>query len=229
MKKLTRKNSLAIALLAMTMAGSAHAGSVGGTGGSTEVTQIMNNVELLNQTAQQVQMVEIQLRQALTLPNTPWSQTVQALQNLRSAVQKGQAIGYQLAGLEQQFKNTYRGYGQSSGNLLSDFIRWNNTTRDSIQGALTVAGMTVDQINSESGMIDNLRAMGQSAQGQMQAAQVGNSIAVEMVQQMRQLRQLQAAQMQAHNAYLAGDNEQKAASRAANDSIFNVRKTKITQ
>ncbi|WP_226034393.1 P-type conjugative transfer protein TrbJ [Aquitalea palustris] len=236
MKKLIRKNSLAIVLMAAAIAGPAQAGTVAGFGGSTEVTQILNNVELITQTAQQVsqteqqvKMVQIQLQQALTNPNTPWSQTVQSLQNLRNAVQKGQAIGYQLSGLEQQFKNTYRGYGQSSGNLLNDFIRWNNTTRDSIQGALTAAGMTVDQINSESGMIDNLRAMGQSAQGQMQAAQVGNAISIEMVQQMRQLRQLQAAQMQAHNAYLAGDNEQKAATRAANDSIFNVRKTKITQ
>ncbi|MFC3249639.1 P-type conjugative transfer protein TrbJ [Chromobacterium piscinae] len=204
---------------------SALAGSVGGTGGSTEVTQILNNVELITQTSQQVKMVQVQLQQALTNPNTPWSQTMQSLQKLRDVVQKGQAIGYQLSGMEQQFKNTYKGYARSN-DMLGDFIRWNNTTRDSILGALGAAGLTVDQVASEGAMIDQLRTMGQSAQGQMQATQVGNAIGVEMVQQMRQLRQLQAAQMQAHNAYLAGETDQKAATRSANDTIFNLRKTK---
>jgi P-type conjugative transfer protein TrbJ len=82
-------------------------------------------------------------------------------------------------------------------------------------GALSAAGMTVDQISSEDGMIDQLRSMGQSAQGQMQAAQVGNAIAVEMVQQIRQLRQLNAAQIQQHGAFMAGQNEQQSADKAA--------------
>lgn len=210
--KTVTKTLLALAIFA---AVPAFAGSVAGTGGATEVTQILNNIEMINQTAQQVKMVEIQLQQALTNPNTPWSQTVQALTTLRDAVQQGQAIGYSLASVENSFKNTYRGYGQTSGNLLNDFIRWNTTTRDSISGALRAAGATVDQVKSESDMIDRLRMMGQSAQGQMQAAQVGNAISIEMIQQLRQLRQLNAAQMQAHSNYLATQNEQQGADKAA--------------
>jgi P-type conjugative transfer protein TrbJ len=207
-----------LAILSMLMV-PVFAGSVAGTGGATEITQILNNTELLSQTVQQVKMVEIQLQQALTNPNTPWSQTMQSLQNLRSAVQQGQAIGYSLASVEQNFKNTYQGYTRSK-DMIGDFIRWNNATRDSISGALRAAGTTADQIATEDGMIDRLRMMGQSAQGQMQAAQVGNAISVEMVQQLRQLRQLQAAQMQAHNTFLAGQNQEAATNKAAEQAFL---------
>jgi P-type conjugative transfer protein TrbJ len=197
----------------------AFAGTVAGFGGSTEVTQILNNIELITQTAQQVKMVEVQLQQAMTNPNTPWSQTMQALTTLRSAVQQGQAIGYSLASVEKNFANTYQGYTRSK-DMIGDFIRWNNVTRDSINGALRAAGTTADQIATEDGMIDRLRMMGQSAQGQMQAAQVGNAIAIEMVQQMRQLRQLQAAQMQAHNSFMAGQAQESATNKAAEQAFL---------
>lgn len=189
------------------------AGSVAGTGGSTEVTQILNNTELITQTAQQVKMVQIQLQNALTDPNTPWGQTMDALQQLQSAYNTTQSIGYSMASAQNQFNNLYQGYGQG-GNLLNKITSWSNQTRNSMQGLLSSAGWTMDQVKSEGSLIDSLRMRGQSAQGQMQAIQAGNAISVQMVQQLQELRQLQATQAQAQASYLAGVNEKAAADQA---------------
>ncbi|WP_207002669.1 P-type conjugative transfer protein TrbJ [Trinickia mobilis] len=207
------KIKIALSVAIFVSAGSAplaEAGTVAGTGGSTEVTQIMNNLELVTQTAQKAQSYALQLQQAVTNPNTPWSQTMDALNNVRQAYNTAQSVGYSMQSVESNFSNLYKGYGQS-GNMLNSIINWGNQTRSAVQGALSSAGWTMDQVATEDALIDKLRLQGQTAVGQMQAAQVGNAISVELVQQLRQLRQLQAAQAQAQASYLAGINEKAAA------------------
>ena len=196
------------------------AGSVAGTGGATEVTQLLNMGQLIQSTLQQAQQLALQTQAALTNPNTPWSQTLQALQQLRQVYNTGQQIGYSLQSVEQNFKNLYPGYGNSSGNTLNNLINWGNQTRSAVQGALQTAGWTMDQVQSGGQLIDTLRQQSQSAQGQMQATQGGNAIAVEMVQQLRSLSQLQAAQAQAQGSYLAGINEKATQEQAVTTNFF---------
>lgn len=206
------KKLLSIVLL--TAAAPSWGGSVAGTGGSTEVTQILNNTELLAQTAQQAKMVQIQLQAALQDPNTPWAQTMSSLRQLQSVYNTSQSIGYSLASVQSQFNNMYKGYGQG-GNMLDKILSWGDQTRGSLQNLLSTSGWTMDQVKSEASLIESLRERGQTAQGQMQATQVGNAISVQMVQQIQQLRQLQAAQAQAMGTYFAQQN-QKAGDDEAN-------------
>lgn len=178
----------------------------GATGGSTEVTQMMNNTELLAQTAQQARLVQIQLQNALNDPNTPWGQTMTALQDLQKVYNTAQSIGYSLSSVQSQFNNLYQGYGHG-GHMLDRLTAWGNQTKNSVNGMLSTAGWTMDQIATEATLIENLRVRGQTAVGQMQAIQVGNAVSVQMVQQLQQLRQLQAAQAQAMGSYLAAENQ----------------------
>ncbi|MFX1767968.1 P-type conjugative transfer protein TrbJ [Paraburkholderia sp. A1RI-2L] len=181
------------------------AGSVAGTGGSTEVTQLMNNLELVQQTAQQAKQLEIEIQNAVTDPNTPWAQAMSMLSDLRDVVNTGQALGYDATNIEQKFQSLYPSYAKTNGaGLLNNLVNWGTTTKSSIQNALNAGGMTVSQIQSEGALIDTLRQKGQNAVGQMDALQVGNAIAVNQVEQLQRLTQLMAAQDQAHNAYLLG-------------------------
>lgn len=198
-----------------------YAGSVGGTGGSTEVTQLMNNVELIQQTYQQAKQLQLQIQSALTDPNTPWNQAMSMLNDLRNVVNTGQAIGYDLTHIEEKFRSLYPSYTKTSGaGLLTNLINWGNTTKNSIQSALNAGGMTVSMIQSEGAMIDLLRQKGQNALGQQQSLQVGNAIAINTVEQLQRLTQLTAAQMQAHNAYLLGQ-QAKEDQRAGANTQFN--------
>lgn len=205
------------------------AGSVAGFGGATEVTQILNNVELVSQTAQQVEqtaqqvkMVQIELQNALTDPNTPWGQTMQALDQLRSAYNTAQSIGYTMASAQSQFNNLYQGYAQG-GDMLNKIVAWGNQTKSATQGLLTTAGWTMDQVSSEGALIDSLRARSQSATGQMQAIQTGNAISVQMTQELQELRQLQASQAQAMGSYVAQQNQKQGDDAANAEALVPVR------
>lgn len=67
----------------------ADAGSVAGFGGATEITQILNNIELVNQSAQmyqqvqqtlqQVMMEKQQLQNLIAAPTQTWGQAQQEL------------------------------------------------------------------------------------------------------------------------------------------------------
>lgn len=208
---------LSAVMLVVSMPETATAGSVAGTGGSTEVTQLMNNVELVQATYQQAKQLELQIQGALTDPNTPWGQAMSMLTDLRDVVNTGQAIGYDVTHIEQKFQSLYPVYTKTNGaGLLTNLVNWGNTTKNSIQAALNAGGMTVSQIQTEGSMIDLLRQKGQTALGQQQSLQVGNAIAVNTVEQLQRLTQLTAAQMQAHNAYLLGQQAKEDQKAGAN-------------
>ncbi len=69
------------------------------------------------------------------------------------------------------------------------------------------SGLQMDNFATESATSDTLRVMNQSANGQMQAIQVGNAVSSEMLDEMRKLRQLNTAQSQAQNAFLLGETQ----------------------
>jgi len=71
-RKLMQRSLVALAV-SLAIAGSAHAGSVGGMGGALEITQLANQAELMHQTAETVNQTAMQINQLTTM-----------LQNLRS-------------------------------------------------------------------------------------------------------------------------------------------------
>ena len=59
----TARKAILVSLVSTMVVSTATAGSVAGNGGSTEVTQILNNVELVQQSAQMYQEVQQTLQQ----------------------------------------------------------------------------------------------------------------------------------------------------------------------
>jgi P-type conjugative transfer protein TrbJ len=123
--------------------------------------------------------------------------------------------------IDDKFKNLYPGY-RNSKNFSQDYRNWSDSLMDSIRGSLNAANLQANDFATEDQLINQLQNMSQSTEGRMQAAQIGNMIAVENVQQMRKLRQLQMAQMQAQNGYLASQNQEDLSKKAAQDSFFDI-------
>src|SRR5207244_11281313 len=70
---------------------------------------------------------------------------------------------------------------------------------------------------TEQGRIQALQALSDSAEGRMQALQLGNMMAAEQLQQLVKLRQLMMAQINAQNVYMANQTNRDA-QRAATQS-----------
>jgi P-type conjugative transfer protein TrbJ len=230
MKKVTRNAVLGALACSMVMT-TANAGSVAGNGGATEVTQILNNVELVQQSAQmyqeveqtiqQVQMMQQQLKNLMTAPQQVWGAVQSDLTQLTQLVAQGQALGYALGNIDQAFATKFPGYTTAlKGNFSQASKNWTQTTLDSLRSALDSAGLQSQQFATEQSAMDSIQSMSGSAQGSLQAVQAGNMIASQTVQQLQKLRQLFMAQMQAQNAYLANKEQAEANARATADAQF---------
>lgn len=209
----------------------AWAGSVAGFGGATEITQLANNIELVNSYLQQVQAYATQLQQyqnmitnTLNIPNQIWGQITNDLMGVANVVKQGQALAYSATNIGSQFEATFKGYQFPAGfNYKTEYKKWSNATLDSLKGALEAAGLQAQQFATEEGVLQQLRRMSSSALGQMQAIQVGAQIAEQQVQQLQKLRQLMMLQIQSQNTYLAAQQNKEDTITAAKEDAFSYR------
>jgi P-type conjugative transfer protein TrbJ len=213
MKHAARKAVLA-ALAGTMIAFDANAGSVAGNGGATEVTQILNNVELVNQSAQmyqevqqtlqQVQMMQQQLKNLISAPQQLWGQAQQDLIQLTQLVSQTTAISYAAANIDQQFRQAFPGFAQTAGNTNfgAKYKDLMGKAMDGLNSALQAAGMNVKQFDTERNAIVQIQGISAGSQGALQAMQAGNMIASQTVDQLQKLRQLLATQTLAQSNYL---------------------------
>lgn len=208
------KNSpkkLAVAVLAAWSLNSI-AGSVAGTGGATEVTQLLNNAEMVNQTTQQIMMVGQNLQmlanQAKNLTSAPaniWGQAQSDLMRLTTLVAQGQSIAYSGQNIDQVFRQRFPGYGQTSTNTNYGqlYRSWSDSSRQGLSMALQAAGFQAGNFATEQAALAQIQGISAGSPGSLQAIQAGNMIASQQVEQLQKLRQLTVAQMEAQNGYLA--------------------------
>lgn len=215
-----KKALSAVALIAAAvLCNTANAGAVIG---ATEPTQILNNVELVASYAQQAQQTVTQINQYASMlrnlqnlnPNALLNGQAQALWNnnnmnqaflnLQNVVVNGQSTAYTLQNQNQLFSQIHPSYGTSTTGLTNAYQSWSNNTQSAIQNALALVGAHASNFSNEQSMIQQLQTQSQTATGQLQALQAGNSVGVAMVGQMQQLRQLQMAQITSQGQYMAG-------------------------
>lgn len=214
----------AVAVLSASPMRFAFAGGM--TGGALEVTQIANNVELVMQYAKQIEQYATQLQQwrdqltqALNIPNQIWSAIQQDIMGVVNVVKQGKALAFSLENIGEIFEKKFQGYKPTT-NFPAEYKQWSETLRDTIKGTLEAANLQSEQFATEEDVLRQLRSMSQSNQGRLQALQTGNQIAVEMVAQMQKLRALSLAQMQAQNAYLAKETQEKDTANASFEEML---------
>ena len=220
-KAAMRKAVLASMVCSMVIS-TANAGSVAGNGGSTEVTQILNNVELVQQSAQmyqqvqqtlqQVQMEQQQLRNLMSAPQQLWGQAQQDLTQLTQLVGQTTAISYAAGNIDQQFRQAFPGYAQSAGstNYGSQYKALIGKAFDGLNSALQASGMNANQFTNERAAIQQIQGISAGSQGSLQAIQAGNMIASQTIDQLQKLRQLLAAQTQAQSNFLGAQAQMQA-------------------
>lgn len=236
MKK-TFSKAVAVALAASISfsAPVARAGSVGGFGGSTELTQLANNIELVQSYLQQARAYATQLQQwntqvqqyqnmvtnTLNIPNQIWGQITNELSGVANLVKQGNALAYSATNIGSQFQATFKGFQFPTGfNYKTEYQKWSSTTMDSLKGALEAAGLQSQQFATEEAVLQQLRGMSSGAKGQMQAIQAGTQIAEQQVQQLQKLRQLMMLQLQSQNTYLAAQQNKEDTIKAAKEDAF---------
>jgi P-type conjugative transfer protein TrbJ len=208
---------------------------------ASELTQLANNIQLVNIQITHVMQYSVELQQLLNdvkkmeaIPNQVFGDIEGNLAGLGQVVQGGQALAYNMANLDNSFTSKFGGFGyrpvSSSGtpmNFANSYATWAQTGLDSIQHALSAAGLQSSQLSTTTGLISQFRnmAQGSSSAGEMQALQIGNQIAAEEVNELVELRQLMMADMQSKAAYQSAQIQMAADTTSSANSFFLMKDT----
>jgi type IV secretion system protein TrbJ len=202
-----------------------NAGVVAGV--ATEWTQILNHVQLIMgyirqgiQLQTQMQQLTEQLKQGRVAPQQIFGSIQLDLAQLAQVVQGGQALAYSMGNLDAQFRNTFPGYSSRTSGYFKDYKKWSQTSLDTTLNTLRAVGLQGQQLNSAQSVLAQLRTMSMGAGGQMEAAEVGNQIAEQQVEQLMALRQLMLADLQSKQAYQAEQIQKEQADKAALEQVF---------
>lgn len=225
-----KRKTLAVGVafvIAFTAAPPAMAGAA--AGGATEITQILNNVELIGvaikeaeNLAYTIRQYEIMYENIRNLPNHIKQQALADLHNLAQIVATGRAVAYSSGQVDEDYRREHRSFeyyeqmqrgdtGQRDHAAFSErYQDWSEVNHDSVRGALRAAGLQAQQFDREDSALRTIEAQMESAAGTKQLLQAGGSIAAMQVEQLQKLRQLQMAQIQLQSAQVGGSIDRQA-------------------
>ena len=216
---------VAFSMLFVAVPTESDAGVIAGV--ATEWAQILNHVQLVLtyirqgiQLETQMQQLAEQLKQGRGSPQQIFGSIQQDLSQLAQIVQGGQALAYSMANLDAQFRSTFPGYSSRTSGYFNDYQKWSQTSLDTTLSTLRAVGLQGQQLNSAQSVLAQLRMMSTGAAGEMEAAQVGNQIAEQQVEQLMALRQLMLVDLQSKQAYQAEQIQKEQAAAAAGQQVF---------
>jgi len=236
------------ALTVLTLAAVAAPAQAGtATGAATEWTQLANNAQLIDllkssglqvdnqltqisQFAEQIQnqlnIYQNMLQNTAKLPSHIWGQVENDLNRLRSIVEQGQSISFSMGNADDVLQQRFKSFAELKTNLpdaasfSSTYQIWSDTNRDTISSTLRAANLTAEQFDTEEGIMDGLRSMSQSADGQMKALEIGHQIAAQQIAQMQKLRGLVSQQMTMMGTWLQTEQTDKDLAQARREKFF---------
>lgn len=185
------------------------AGSVAGFGGSTEVTQILNNLQLIQQYEQlassyvrQGLQLDAELKNLIANPTSVLGPDVgQMINTVGKIWNGGQSIGYNLAQIDQNFARTFK--SPTADNFAKMFTTWHQTNTDTLQSALRSIGAQRDQYASSQAALTDLYNRSQATNGNLDALQTLSQINIRQIQELQSLKELMASQASAATTYMA--------------------------
>ncbi|MBP9148619.1 MAG: hypothetical protein KBG00_07540 [Rhodoferax sp.] len=213
--KLKKPLTSAVAAAALVFASipSAYAGG-GGFVGAMESTQWLNNAELVNvyasnleQLQQQIQMYQNMYQNTLGIPIQAWNGIAARLTSLVGTIQNTQGI---VNATVNSIINMQTAFG--NGNLLSNhqqnLVNWSKGLNNQIGAALQQLGLNANNFSTTQSALQQIQLASQTASGRLQAIQAGNQIAGMMVNETQALHSTIIAAEQARlNAVAKQENE----------------------
>ena len=178
------------------------------------IESVINEVQMI---ANQVKQIENMIQNTQNFGRGVWdAEALPRLLRLGQIIQQEQAIAYSMANIDGLFRQRYPGYRPVT-DWSREYDSWTRTTLDTLRGVLGSVRLHTEDFATEQARVQVLQGMSDSAEGRMQALQLGNMMAAEQLQQLVKLRQLVMAQVNAQNVYMANQTN-KEAQRAATQS-----------
>jgi P-type conjugative transfer protein TrbJ len=229
-------------LIFLTIASTLFAGGGGGmaTGGATEITQLLNNTQLvkqldilmqsytaqLNSLQQAINQVKMAEQNLLMLSPNEWQKFSGQVLQLKNIVNAGQAVTFAAANVDDAFSRLYPGYSNYAQNynngdtFRQQYQAMNAATRDNVSNTLKSLNMQLSDLQTDEQTLSMLQTQSRSATGQMQAIQAASEIAAYQANQFKKLHYTLMSQSSMQANWIAHQNEKEAAQNAATKSAI---------
>jgi type IV secretion system protein TrbJ len=195
----------------------------------TEWTQLANNLQLIEQLRRQVALVEEAIKQyqnmllnSKGLASQFWGNALGDIKRLTSLLAQAKSLSYAAGNLDGQFAKkysdfqTYASREMDTGGFAAKYQQWSEDTNSSVLTTLKAAGLQAEQIEgSEDTYIRQLEMLATSAEGRMQALQIGNQITLALARQLQKLRQLVLMELQLQSNFIQSQTDRDMVERAA--------------
>ncbi len=197
----------------------------------SEITQLANKLTMVKQLGIQAQQLQAQINQYQNMmTNTNglsrqlWGNAVGDLQKVTAIFQQSKALAYSAQNLGSRFSQRYQGfnaYASGKGNWSNKYNQWSQDSSNNVLSALRAAGAQNTAMQDENAVMAQIQLMSGSAQGRMQALQLGNMMASQNIQQIQKLRQLVMTQIQMEGNYYQMQQDKADAMEAEHQRFMN--------
>ena len=192
----------------------------GMTGGATEMTQIANNAELIEQVAQlaeqiqnQITMIQDMIYNTLTIPDQLFRDIkgiVGVYSKVKGIIDKTKGLAYNLANMDEELKRRFKSYADLSNlSKVSDFSsayrEIAGTQMETVRSTMEAIGVAFEELtNDDASALEEIQKKAGSAKGRNELIQATNQLLGFLAEDAMKLRQLQMMQAQmAGTAYEA--------------------------
>jgi P-type conjugative transfer protein TrbJ len=184
----------------------------GMTGGSTEVTQLANNAELVTQVGQlaeqianQITMIQDMIYNTLTIPDQLFrdiKSIVGVYSKVKGIIDKTKGIAYNLANLDDELKRRFKSYTDLSGlskvsDLSAEYKNVVVTQMETVRNTMEAVGVSMEELaTDDASALEEIQKKAGSAKGRNELIQATNQILGFLAEDAMKLRQLQMMQAQ---------------------------------
>jgi len=193
-------------------------------------TQLLEHTTAVSTAISAADQVRDSIAQALSFPDQVFRDITADLQQVVDVYNDARSLGRDLANLEKQFREQFKGYedyiksiGKSSEMMPERYEQWAQSGLDNARTAMEAAGINTSSFDDEKEMLDRMVSRSSSASGRLQALQAGNEIAAQSIQQLQKLRDMMQTQVTLQANYMATQTERQAIDDAFNEMFFSVR------
>jgi P-type conjugative transfer protein TrbJ len=179
------------------------------TGGATEMTQLMNNSELVAQVAKlaeqiqnQITMIQDLIYNTLTIPDQLFRDVKGIYTKVKGIIDKTEGIAYNLANLDEELKRRFKSYADLSNiSQISDFSsEYRNIVgarMETVRSTMEAIGVSMKELmNDDASALNELQKKAGTAKGRNELIQATNQLLGFLAEDAMKLRQLQMMQSQ---------------------------------
>ncbi len=205
----------------------------GAVAGATEITQIMNNVQLIMSYTQQVQgyvrqglQLQAELKNLINNPTSLLGPEIGQMINNIGTIWKGaNSIGYNLAEIDKNFSTMFK--STKAGDFAKMFTSWHATNTKTLESGLKAIGAIRENHQQSQTSLSELYNRSQNTSGNLDSLQTMAQINIRQIQELQQLQELMATQSQASMTYLASQNAKEQVKDEANADLERLLSNKI--